>query len=217
MYKYLLFDFDGTLFKTDTIAVPAYRKVFSMLKENGLYKGEIPSEEEVKNVMGMTSEFIYNRLMPGSTNNEKNIVRNFVIQEEISLVKTGYGELYPHVYDTLSYLFYSNYIMYVASNGMLEYVKAISESMNIIGFLKKIYTSYDYNINKKDELVSMILEKENIPKNYAYMIGDRELDIIAGKSNNLKVIGCRYGYANKDELNDADIIIDNFNELCSLL
>lgn len=63
MYEFTVLDFDGTLFKTETIAIPVYKKVFTFFKEKGIYKGDIPTEKEIKSVMGMTVQDIANKFM----------------------------------------------------------------------------------------------------------------------------------------------------------
>ena len=48
------------------------------------------------------------------------------------------------------------------------------------------------------------------------MVGDRRSDIEAAKDNGLWTIGCRFGFANDEELREADIVIQRFGELSRL-
>jgi len=47
----------------------------------------------------------------------------------------------------------------------------------------------------------------------AVVVGDRFYDIEAGKENDCITIGCLYGYGNKSELKETDILIDNILRL----
>ncbi|MMZ68855.1 bifunctional 5'-methylthioadenosine/S-adenosylhomocysteine nucleosidase/phosphatase [compost metagenome] len=49
------------------------------------------------------------------------------------------------------------------------------------------------------------------------MVGDRSSDVEAGKKNGRVVIGCAYaGFGQATELQGADVLISNFNELLDL-
>jgi phosphoglycolate phosphatase-like HAD superfamily hydrolase len=48
------------------------------------------------------------------------------------------------------------------------------------------------------------------------MIGDRDSDMLTGKYNKLFTIGCLYGYGQKEELLDADLLIQSLDELFQL-
>jgi phosphoglycolate phosphatase len=49
------------------------------------------------------------------------------------------------------------------------------------------------------------------------MVGDRHTDIHGARAAGALAVGCTWGFASRDELNDADRVIDNFAELTSLL
>ena len=49
------------------------------------------------------------------------------------------------------------------------------------------------------------------------VIGDRYVDIEIAKVHNLFSIGCSYGFGTIDELEDANIIIDNIKDLSKVL
>ena len=49
----MIFDMDGTLFKTETLLVPVFHQVFDRLREERLYEGETPPEELILSCLGM--------------------------------------------------------------------------------------------------------------------------------------------------------------------
>jgi len=49
------------------------------------------------------------------------------------------------------------------------------------------------------------------------MVGDSELDIEAGKRAGVKTVGVTYGYRKRIFLKDADFIINEFEDLLSIV
>ena len=49
------------------------------------------------------------------------------------------------------------------------------------------------------------------------MVGDRLSDVEAGINNNLYVIGCNFGFSSLDELNNSNIIINEFKQINEIL
>ena len=53
-------------------------------------------------------------------------------------------------------------------------------------------------------------------KNMSVMIGDRVFDVNGARSNGVECIGVTYGYGSREELGDADQIVDSVDELIKL-
>jgi phosphoglycolate phosphatase len=70
--------------------------------------------------------------------------------------------------------------------------------------------SEQFSFISKSDILGKI--KEKYPKDMV-IIGDRAQDIEAGIKNNIYTIGCSYGFALENELSDADLIINNINDL----
>ncbi|MEQ6359711.1 HAD family hydrolase [Thermoanaerobacter thermohydrosulfuricus] len=217
MYEFTVLDFDGTLFKTETIAIPVYKKVFTFFKEKGIYKGDIPTEKEIKSVMGMTVQDIANKFMRVIRDEEQKLIRDMILYEELNLIKKGYGELYDNVKEILYVLNKSGFKLYIASNGISKYVKSICDFMGILKMFDNIYTSYDYNFSNKIDLVNFIIREEKLGNKKGIMVGDRESDIAAGEMNNLYTVGCLYGYGNYNELTRANVLIKDFKEILNII
>ena len=64
--------------------------------------------------------------------------------------------------------------------------------------------SMDSSRSKKGDVIAYALSMcEDVAKEAAVMIGDREHDIIGAKENSLKSIGVLYGYGSEEELKTA--------------
>lgn len=60
----IVFDMDGTLFQTESLLLPAYHKMFDILREEGLYVGPTPPEERILSSLGMLLADIWKKVMP---------------------------------------------------------------------------------------------------------------------------------------------------------
>lgn len=209
--KVIIFDFDGTLFKTEKLALYAFNQTFERLKREG-YKIDISiTDENLVSIIGLTLNEIWDRFIPGSNQEIINKASAYLLNYELNGAKKGIGELYSGVEDGLKKLGNLGYKLYIASNGQKEYVDGLLEILNIKDFFVAVYTAGEYSTAKKDDLVSLLLKNHNI--SHAIMVGDRSSDVSAGFTNNLFTIGCSFGFSTLDELAGSDEIINNFSQL----
>lgn len=74
--------------------------------------------------------------------------------------------------------------------------------------------------NKPDPFsANEIMEKMSLTKDEVLYVGDSESDILTGHNAGLKVVGCSYGFRDREVLadNGADYIIDNALELLDII
>jgi len=211
----LLFDMDGTLLETDTLLRPVHDRIFATLREEGLYTEPEPPFEKVLSCLGMLLEDIWKILMPDSSEAARKRADELMLQYELEELQAGNGRLYPNVEATLRELKARGLKLFVASNGLEEYVKGIVELRGISDLFDGLYTAGGYKTKSKVDLVARLLEDHNISS--AWMIGDRSSDVEAGKENRLPVVGCAFSaYGKPEELKNADVIIDDFKQLLAL-
>lgn len=67
----------------------------------------------------------------------------------------------------------------------------------------------------KTELVREIVRKYSI--HHGAVVGDRLSDINAAKGNGLTANGCRFDFAQEEELAQADLVISSFEELKNVI
>ncbi|MGA8943387.1 MAG: HAD family hydrolase [Thermoactinomyces sp.] len=217
--KAIIFDLDGTLFQTEKVGVPAYREAFLQLKKSGDFPGEIPSDEQIHSVFGLTHEQLWNKLLPDASAELKERADRLMLEKELELFHKGEGQLYPHVKATLTRLYNDGWPLFIASNGVGAYVNTALETEGLIFLFKGIYTSGDYKTKDKTELVRRCRQEQGITG--GYMVGDRSSDIMAGKENGLFTIGCRYKgfphFGKENELSEADRVIHSFRDLLQLI
>ncbi|MHB1419813.1 MAG: HAD family hydrolase [Bacillota bacterium] len=203
----IIFDLDGTLVQSEKVAVPAFAYAFEKLRQQGLYAGPTPSDQEMTAVIGMTNDKIWQQLLPDSTSDIRQLADSYLLEGELHYLDLGWGSLYPEVKETLADLA-GKYTLFVASNGGPTYVNASLETCGISHLFKRVYTAQGYKTASKVDLVRLLLSREEVQS--AVMVGDRRSDVQAGKKNGLYTIGCRFGFADTKELEGADVVIGHF-------
>lgn len=208
----MLFDLDGTLFRTETALLPAYHATFEQLRKEGLYEGKTPPEERILSSLGMLLEQIWQRVLPESSAETRRRADELLLKFQLDVLKAGKGELYPHVKSTLEALREEGVRLFVASNGLEAYVKGVVSAQGLSGLFEGLYSAGEYRTRSKAELVRLALERHGLEA--AWMVGDRSSDVEAGKRNGLTVVGCSYaGFGTVNELDGADFLIADFAEL----
>ncbi|WP_424768057.1 HAD family hydrolase [Paenibacillus sp. sgz302251] len=212
----VIFDMDGTLFETDTLLVLVHQRVFETLRAERLYEQETPPVERLLGCLGMLLEDIWRQVMPDSSEAARKRADELLLQYELEGLAAGEGELYPHVEQTLRQLKDRGLKLFVASNGLEEYVKGVARYKGIAELFDGLYSAGEYTTASKVDLVARLLQDHSIRK--AWMVGDRSSDVEAGKGNGLQTIGCAYAsYGRKAELDGADAHISDFRQLVDLL
>ncbi|GEC92612.1 HAD hydrolase-like protein [Brevibacillus brevis] len=211
----ILFDMDGTLLQTEKLSTPAFIRTFDQLRQKGLWQGETPDERELVNVLGMTIEQIWDKLLPGASEEAIRSADDFLLDNEIQLLKERVTELYPDVISTLEKLHEKGFALFVASNGQEEYIDAICQEYELKPLMTDLYSAGRFRTHSKNDLVAKLLSDYKIGQ--AIMVGDRHSDVEAGKTNGLFTIGCDFGFAKPGELDGADVIITSFSQLLNHL
>lgn len=214
----VIFDMDGTLFETDTLLVQVHRRVFDTLRQEGLHAGETPPVEELLACLGMVLEDLWRKLMPDSSEEARARADVLLLQYELEGLEAGEGRLYAGVKETLEALKDGGSRLFVASNGLEDYVKEIARHKEIAHLFDGLYSAGEYGTASKVDLVARLLEDHGLtPSKDIWMVGDRSSDVEAGSGNGLTTVGCAYAvYGKEAELAGADIQIRSFPELLTL-
>ncbi|MCY9593117.1 haloacid dehalogenase [Paenibacillus chitinolyticus] len=212
----MLFDLDGTLFKTETLLLPAYHAAFDALRREGVYEGPTPSDERILGGLGMLLEEIWERVLPDVPAAVRSRADELLLAEQMDRLLRGEGMLYDGVEETLQALHARGIQLFVASNGLEDYVREVIRMKGLAPLFTGLYSAGEYATKSKVDLVKLLLEQHGLQS--AWMVGDRSSDVEAGHRNGLKVIGCDYaGFRSERELDEADVRITAFPELLGLL
>jgi phosphoglycolate phosphatase len=208
----MLFDLDGTLFQTETLLLPAYHATFDELRAKGLFTGETPPEERILGALGMLLEHIWMRVMPDASIETRREADKLLLRYQMKGLQQGQGDLYAGVAETLQILRNKGIRLFVASNGLEDYVRYVIEAKGLGHLFEGLYSAGRYQTSSKVDLVKILLETHHIRS--AWMVGDRSSDVEAGLQNSLTVAACDYaGFRESGELEGAHIRIRSFAEL----
>ncbi|MGY0373125.1 HAD hydrolase-like protein [Clostridium sp. JNZ J1-5] len=210
----VLFDMDGTLFQTEKIVAPALDKTYDHLRKIGKWEGETPVEKCLS-VLGSTLPEIWKTLLPEESEDIRKEADKLFLKNLIIEIKGGRGQLYEGVIETLKEISEMGIQIFIASNGLEEYIDAVSKYYQLKRFVTDFYSSGKFKCSSKIQLIEMLLKNYNIQN--AIMVGDRKSDIEAAVENNIWSIGCNFGFASSDELKDANYIVNKFNEIIPIV
>lgn len=205
----MILDFDGTIADTRSGIVSTVNETLGMM---GLPAAD---ETEVISRIGLPLAATFEGVIENADAR--------LIGEAVKLYRSIYNNvglrmavLYPYVGQTLRYLHGRGVTVAVASSkgrGALEMLLADS---GIIGSIDMVMGDEDVG-NKKPapDMVLRILEKSGIPAEDAIVAGDTVYDIRMGRAAGCVTCAVSYGYGMKtrSEQNEADYVIDRFDEI----
>lgn len=211
-YKYFLLDFDGTVANT---GVGITKAVAYALKYYGIVIEDLntltdfigpPLSDSFQKYFGFSKE-----------QGDEAVVKYREYYAPYGLYES---ELYEGIIDLLDKVTKAGGKIVLATSKpeesarkLLEYFKANTYFELIAG------ASQDLSMHKKADVIRYAMNKINIPKEQAIMIGDREQDVFGAKENGLPCVGVLYGFGTRDELKNAgaDYIVEDMKELTNLL
>lgn len=209
-----IFDMDGTLFQTDTILELALEDTFDRLRSANLWDAETPIEQ-YRDIMGVPLPKVWEVLLPTHSSDIRKEANDFFHERLIANIEKGNGALYPNVEKLFTHLKSEGHPIYIASNGLTAYLAAIVNFYQLDQWVNETFSIQQISSLDKGELVGIIVEKYGIEG--GVVIGDRLSDINAAKTNNLVSVGCRFDFAQEEELVQADFVIEDLFELKDLL
>lgn len=145
--------------------------------------------------------------MPDHSRDVREQTDAYFLEKLLNNIKGGKGALYPNVKEVFSYLKANDYSIYIASNGLTEYLKAIVSYYQLDHWVTETFSIEQIDSLNKSDLVQRIITKYNITQ--GAVVGDRLSDINAAKDNGLVSIGCNFDFAKEEELAQADIVMDD--------
>lgn len=196
----LVFDFDGTLHKTEI----AYKKAITeSLAELNLDVNDF----DFKSFIGMGPKDVWDIILEDDSDKTPYIKKN---GDRIIQYMQEEGELFPGVIETLAYL-KNKYDLYILSKCRRVYMDAAREKFGLDRYFSKYFVGEDYNFLDKYKILRLELKEDYI------MIGDRREDMEAGLKNRQKTIFATYGYGLIDESEGSYKNISSIVELKNIL
>ena len=211
MYKYILFDFDGTLYDTvegiERSAQYALEKlgIKAELEELRCFAGP-PLVDKFMEVFGFSYDTAFRA--------------RGLFQERY--IPTGVFESrpFPGMNGFLSRLRERGLILAVATSKPLGLAEELLERSGMRGYFDAVFGStLEGNNISKAEVVRRVLSSLGASREEAVLVGDTKYDVAGAHEAGLRCIGVRYGYAAPGELEEAgaDAVAGDLVELEAML
>ena len=197
MYKYLLFDLDGTL--TDP-GLGITNSVMYALKKFDIH---VEDRTELYKFIGPPLRDSFETFYGFSSEKSELAVRYYrEYYKEHGLYE---NEVYDGIPELLIQLKEQGKSLIVATSKPEAFSTTILKHFKLYDYFDFVAgATMDETRNKKADIIKYAMESCNISeKSSAIMIGDREHDIIGAKENGLDSIGVLFGYGSLDELQKA--------------
>lgn len=214
MIKGIIFDLDGTILNT---LLDMYECINKMLSD---YDFKNKTIDDVRLGVGRGYRVLVENVLPKGSSEK-------LVDEALEKYKSYYSKGYNNktkpydgMVELMNILQEKGYLLAVNSNKGDDITKELIninypniKFVDVIGSRKDIPNKPDpYSANE-------IIKKMGLLKEEVIYVGDSESDIQTGHNAHLKVVGCSYGFRDKQTLieNGADIIIDTPLDLLKVL
>lgn len=206
----LIFDYDGTIHNCLKIYAPAFRKAYAWLVDNGYAEPRKFNDKEIGYWLGFNSADMWSMFQPKLPQEQRDICRGIIGEEMGAQIMNGNAELFPNAEETLARLKDKGYTLIFLSNCRVKYQQRHNACFRLDRFFDFFYCAEEFDFIPKYEIFRRIKPRHS--GNFV-VIGDRFHDMETAALNNLKSIGCAYGYGSAEELSTADIIVRNIAEI----
>jgi phosphoglycolate phosphatase len=127
-------------------------------------------------------------------------------RERFATVGLFENELYPGIDALLPELAKRGYTQWICTSKPRVYAEKIAEHFGFTRYVRGVYgPEFDGTPGGKDQLLALLLEREQIAPASAVMIGDRRHDAEAAHHVGAHCIGVLYGYGSQPELEAASV------------
>lgn len=130
----------------------------------------------------------------------------------------GYAEnvLYDGIADALAHLAAGGARMGVCTSKRVDFAERILDLFHLRGYFEFV-NGGDVGVRKQDQLGDLLRAGAAGPD--SVMIGDRAIDVLAARANNLRSVGVLWGHGSLDELQGAapDLLLRSPEQLTRLV
>jgi len=182
----IIFDLDGTLYKTETSVVPAVRKALQEIH------APIPEEDEIKAFIGRPmDEFCYTLLGDRDGHRFQRFRDAVRLYEREEICRNP--QPYPGIITVLEHLAQDGHELAICSNASVEYIQLVLDRCHITKYFTHIKGREDHQ-SKADRVADLL---ETLLPSEGVVIGDTFEDVEAAKAHHLPSIVVQWGYGHQ--------------------
>lgn len=209
--KYIIFDFDGTIGDSQALIVKTLQDT---MRKRGL---EVKSDVECAATIGLRLDEAFVQLFEMSAEEGMACAETYrVIFEENKLHLIV--QPFPHVLETIHTLHRQGYQLAIASSRGSDSLFGYVKQMGIEDCISSIIAGdLVEHVKPAPDMVFKALEEMNGTVEEALVVGDMTYDVDMAHNAGAKACAVTYGNATREELKNAEYIIDDFAELLDIL
>ena len=213
MYKYVLFDLDGTLTNSE---LGITKSVQHALKKFGI---EVEDRTVLRPFIGPPLGESFQVYYGMSKEESERAIEYY--RERFSVKGLYENEVYEGVEKMLQDLKESGKKLILATSKPEKFTMLILEHFDLLKYFDFVAgATMDGSRGEKADVIRYALEISGIEdKSEAIMVGDRKFDILGAKENGLASIGVLYGFGDRVELTEAgaDYIVEKAEDIVKVL
>jgi len=213
----VILDLDGTLYSSTATTLGAIDRAVRDLNAKHGEVAEMPSNELVLSGVGCTREEFARHVFPALPEQHIEEMDDLIWHWERTLVDDGHGSLFPGAVEALEAMRSDGLALGVATNAGSGYMNHILDFFDIRKYFDEARCAGEENTRHKGELIDIITANLAVESTRTAMVGDRRTDMYGARQAGTRAIGCTWGFATRDELADADRVVDSFAELAELV
>jgi len=202
----LIFDLDGTLYRTDSSFLRTMRRVY---EECSL---PYPGDGAILGMVGETFDVFLTWLIAQGFPDDHDALSALIGRYELDAIRE-HGVLFDGVAETLRALLARGCVITLCTNGDSRYATTVLDACGIRSLFARLQTLDDGRT--KTSMIAELLAA--YPRLRPIVVGDRRHDLEAARANGCFMVGAAYGYARDGELDSADVIIRSFPELLDVV
>lgn len=209
--KYIIFDFDGTIGDSQALIVKTLQDT---MRKRGL---EVKSDVECAATIGLRLDEAFVQLFEMSAEEGMACAETYrVIFEENK--QHLIVQPFPHVLETIHTLHRQGYQLAIASSRGSDSLFGYVKQMGIEDCISSIIAGdLVEHVKPAPDMVFKALEEMNGTVEEALVVGDMNYDVDMAHNAGAKACAVTYGNATREELKNAEYIIDDFAELLDIL
>lgn len=213
MFKYILFDLDGTLTNP---AIGITNGVMYALQKFGI---NVNDQKELYCFIGPPLVDSFAEFYGFSKEDAEQAVVYY--REFFSVTGIYENEVYDGIKDMLSALKEQGEKLILATSKPEKYANIILEYFGLAKYFDCVVgATFDGSLNYKSDIIAVALKRGGVEdKSRAVMIGDRHHDIEGGKANSLATMGVLYGFGSLEEFKEcgADFVAETPADILRIL
>ncbi len=210
------FDLDGTLFNSGSVSYDSIREGFEAFWSEIGVEGVIPSWDDARQLIGLPSFHFYPSLLPDEYKERWEILHKYVGDAEKAHLAAGRGRTFHGVHETLTELKQRGHELRCLSNASKGYFDAVIDECRLRHYFTRLdFLGQDFSRGKVHVLEEWAMELGETDR--IFYVGDRAGDIGAAHEAGIEAVAVSFGYGTREELMEAEAVIDRMPDLLKVL